>query len=340
MRALMLREYHNLVVEELPNPEPGRGQVLIDIVATGICGSDFHGYTGDNGRRERGQVMGHESVGRIAADPSGAFEPGAAVTFNPLISCGECAACTAGWQQHCASRTVIGVDPTIVAAFAERIVVPTANVVPLAAGVPIEFGALVEPLAVALHAVRRGAVGPGDVVLVMGGGPIGQSVVLAAIREGATTVVVSEPDPARRTLCERLGAVGIDPAESAVADQIVAVTGALATVAIDAVGITPTIADALVSTRFGASIVLVGMGSPDVALAAYRVSTEERSVVGSFCYSNDHFQDAAAWVGEGDDVFRELISREVTMEGADAAFAALAAGDGTPGKVLVRFAAN
>jgi threonine dehydrogenase-like Zn-dependent dehydrogenase len=338
MRALVLEDFHRLVVAQIPEPSPAPDEVLIDVVATAICGSDFHGYTGENGRRIPGQIMGHESVGRVAHDPGGTFEPGTVVTFNPMISCGHCAACEAGQQQHCAQRRVIGVDPTIVAAFAERIVVPAANVVPLSADIPVLFGALIEPLAVALHAVRRGAVGPEDSVLVMGGGPIGQSVILAARRAGAAQVVVSEPDPARRALCERLGALALDPAAGDVREQLIARTGALATVAIDAVGISPTIASALAATRFGATVVLVGMGSPSVEVPAFAVSTEERVLVGSFCYSNDHFREAATWMDEGDAIFAELITREVGIDGADAAFAGLAAGDGTAGKVLVRFA--
>jgi L-iditol 2-dehydrogenase len=79
------------------------------------------------------------------------------------------------------------------------------------------------------------------------------------------------------------------------------------------------------------------MGAPSVEIPAFAVSTAERTVVGSFCYTDDQFREAAAWVNAGDDIFAELISREVTIDGADAAFRGLAAGDGTPGKVLVRF---
>jgi threonine dehydrogenase-like Zn-dependent dehydrogenase len=259
------------------------------------------------------------------------------VTFNPLIACGRCEACAAGQQQHCGQRRVIGVDPTIVSAFAERISVPAVNVVPLSPDIPVIFGALVEPLAVALHAVRRGDVAPDDSVLVMGGGPIGQSVILAARRAGAVRIVVSEPDPERRALCERLGAVGIDPAHGGVREQVIGIWGAAASVAIDAVGISPTMASALAATKFGATVVLVGMGAPALEIPAFGVSTEERTVVGSFCYTDDQFREAAAWVNEGGGVFAELITREVAIDAADAAFAGLAAGDGTPGKVLVRF---
>lgn len=340
MRVLELEDFRRLVVVDRDEPVAAAGQVLIDVVATGICGSDIHGYTGENGRRVPGQVMGHETVGRIAALGPGTdrfdFAVGQPVTFNPLISCSACEACTAGQQQHCPGRTVIGVNPAIVSAFAEQVAVPAENVVVLSAGTPIVYGALIEPLAVAFHAVRRARIGHGHKVLVIGGGPIGQSVILAALQEGAARVLVSEMDPARRALCERLGATALDPTDAPLDQQVRSAFGSLADTTVDAVGLNPTIASALDATRFGGVVSLVGMGSPQLAFSAYRVSTEEREIVGSFCYNNQDFRDAAAWVDQGSAVLAELISREVSMEEADAAFAGLAAADGTAGKVLVR----
>jgi threonine dehydrogenase-like Zn-dependent dehydrogenase len=340
MRALELKEFGKLEVVNRDRPSAGHNEVLINVVATGICGSDIHGYTGENGRRRPGQVMGHESVGRIAALGPGTEGAGLTVnqpvTFNPLISCNDCDACLAGQQQHCPDRTVIGVNPAIVSAFAEQLTVPIANVVPLSPETPIVYGALIEPLAVAFHAVRRARVAAGQKVLVIGGGPIGQSVILAAFQEGAAQVLVSEMDPERRALCQRLGATPIDPMIAPVDGQVRTAFGSLADTTVDAVGIKPTIATALNSTKFGGVVSLVGMGSPELVFDAYRVSTEEREIVGSFCYNNQDFRDAAAWVDQGSPVLAELISREVPMKDADAAFAGLAAADGTAGKVLVR----
>lgn len=340
MRVLELKDYNQLIVADREEPEAGPDEVVVKIVVTGVCGSDIHGYTGDNGRRHPGQIMGHETVGHISSIGSGTnaqdLQVGQPVTFNPLISCNHCEACTAGNQQHCPQRTVIGVNPAIVSAFAEQVVVPARNIVPLAASTPIVYGALIEPLAVAFHAARRARIQPGQNVLVIGGGPIGQSVILAAQHEGAARVLVSERDPARRALCERLGADPLDPSAGPLAEQVQQELGLLADTTVDAVGIPATISDALNSTRYGGVISLVGMGSPQLAFNAYKVSTEEREIIGSFCYNNQDFKDAAAWVDQGSPLLAELISREVTMEEADAAFAGLAAADGTAGKVLIR----
>lgn len=161
--------------------------------------------------------------------------------------------------------------------------------------------------------------------------------ILAALQEGAAKVLVSEIDQGRRELCARLGATVLDPLEGDLAVQVRATFGSLADVTIDAVGISATMIGAISATRFGGKISLVGMGSPQLVLDAYLISTEEREIIGSFCYTNQDFLDAAAWVNKGLPVLAELISRQVPAHQADKAFAGLASGDGTSGKVLVSF---
>jgi threonine dehydrogenase-like Zn-dependent dehydrogenase len=340
MRALVLKEFGRFAVEEVPTPEFGDHDVRIAVIATGICGSDIHGFTGKNGRRFPGQVMGHESVGRVDAlgasvDP-GSLQVGQLVTFNPLILTPEDARTFAGREQHAPGRRVVGVDPAISAAFGEYLVVPQENVVPLPESMPVEYGALIEPLAVAFHAVARAGVERGNVVLVLGGGPIGQSLILAARRAGASRVVVSEPDAGRRALCTRLGAEAVDTADGPLPVQLAALGIEAADVALDAVGISPTVGSALESTRLGGTVCLVGMGSPTIELGAFLVSTGERSIVGSFTYTRDDFARAAAWASTAPEELRELVSGQVSLDEANEAFVGLAAGDGTPGKILVR----
>lgn len=334
MRALVLQEIGKLAVVEVPTPEPEAGEVLIRVAATGICGSDIHGYTGENGRRFPGQVMGHESAGHIAAvGPGSALVAGQPVTFNPLVVPERDAAAYAGREQHHPGKVVIGVARERLAAFADHVLVPERNIVALPTGLPIELGALIEPIAVAVHAVGRVPTDTARRVLVVGGGPIGQSILVALRSTDIEEVIVSEPDPARRTLCATLGARAIDPAAAPAAEQV----GPPVDVALDAVGIDASVADALTATRLGGSVCLVGMGSPILRLAAFDISTAERTLVGSFTYSSTEFAAAADLVAGAGEALRPLVSREVAPEAADSTFAALAAGDGTPGKVLVRF---
>jgi threonine dehydrogenase-like Zn-dependent dehydrogenase len=340
MRALQLEDFGKLVVTELPEPDPGPGEVVLDVIATGICGSDIHGFTGENGRRVPGQVMGHESVGRVRSLGHGidaTLAPiGHLATFNPVIVSALGQRVFAGREQHDPGRTVIGVSTERTSAFAQRIVVPIENVVLLPEDIPVVYGALIEPLAVGLNAVRRVQLRPGESVLVVGGGPIGQSTVLAAVHEGAAHVYVSEPNVERRALCESIGAIALNPADGPLPEQIIQRHGVLLDIAVDAVGSSASLADCLGSTAFGGRVCLVGMGSRQISVDAYRVSTEERSVVGSFCYSFDVFRAAAEWVASGEEIFGCLISAEVSLDHAQDAFQRLATKADVPGKILVR----
>lgn len=340
MRALVLEDFGRMVVAEVPDVEPGADEVKIAVAGTGICGSDLHGYTGANGRRVPGQVMGHEAVGRIAQLGSlvhGELRVGQVVTFNPMVIPAADAEAFRGREQHHPDRYVIGVKPTLTAAFADFVVVPARNVVVLPESIPIEHGALIEPLAVAVHAVRRVGARRGQHVLVIGGGPIGQSIVIALQMAGVTEIVVSEPDTRRRTLLAELGAETVDPASGPLQQSVQEHFGGLADVTLDAVGLSRTVADALNATAFGGSVCLVGMGSPTLDLDAFRVSTEERAIIGSFAYTTDDFRDAATYLVNSPAAAATLISRQVTLDEAPDAFASLARGDGTAGKVIVRF---
>ena len=337
MRALVLRDFYDIAVEERPDPVPGSGQAVVEVIATGICGSDFHGYSGENGRRHPGQVMGHETVGRIyeLGPDAEALSVGQLVTVNPVMSCGECWACQSGQEQWCSRRVVLGVAPEIPAAFADRVAVPAANIVPLPEDMPEELGALVEPMAVGYHAVRRGQPRPEDRVLVIGGGPIGQACLLAARRLGVQALALSDVSPSRRDLCARLGAEVVDPSAGDLPEAVADRLGGPATLVVDAVGLSPTVADAMAASGLGSRIVLVGMGSPRLELSAYALSTEERALIGSFTYSAAEFADTAEWVGTVPDGIDALIDGRVGWEGASQSFDDLARGRSTASKILV-----
>ena len=341
MRALVLEDWYKLTVVDWPDPVAAPGDVVLEINATGICGSDVHGFTGETGRRQRGQIMGHETVGRIVAlgaeiDPSLGLELGGIATVNPVLNCGCCERCVSGAEQACSARRVLGVEPSVPAAFAEQMVVPARNVVALPSSMPIEFGALVEPLAVGYHAVRRSRMAPVDRVLVLGGGPIGQACALAVQREGVGALVVSEPRIERRRLIDSLGIAAFEAVgDSDFAESIAEILGGPPTVVIDAVGSGPTLDAAFSAAPPGATLVLVGMGAAQIPLQAYEVSTKERSIVGSFCYTREEFAATAAWVGTAPANLARLIDGHVGLDGADAAFAELARGENPASKVLV-----
>lgn len=337
MKALVMKAPWVLKVEEVSTPDPGPDDVLVKIAATGICGSDFHGFSGENGRRKPGQIMGHETVGHVVKVGGNVthLADGTCVTVNPVLSCDDCDICRSGNEQSCPHRKVIGVAPELSSAFAEYLLVRRSNVIALDEDINPELGALVEPLAVGYHAAARGGCSSQDTVLILGGGPIGQAAYLAARRLGASRVAVSDPNPARRSLCAELGAVVIDPTAKPLEESIVDLLGSKATLAIDAVGATPTLADALTASAFGARVVLVGMAAPSVELAAYAISTEERTLIGSFCYSRKHFAETAAWVWTTQAPLHRLIDGRVGFDGAEASFTELARGESAKSKILV-----
>jgi len=313
MRALVFGGPLDLSVQERPRPEPAPGEVLLRINAVGVCGSDLHGYTGDTGRRHPGQIMGHEIGATVEVAADGGPAVGAPVTVHPVLFCGHCRFCRSGATNLCMTRSVIGVNPDLQGAFADYMVVPAQNVIPVP-DAPAEHAALVEPLAVALHAARRGGVRPGDRVLVTGGGTIGIACVLAAFHEGAETVYLSEPLEHRRGLAAAVGAIVLDPADGDVADRVLDATDGGAEVALEAVGLTPTVDAAIRGTRRDGAVVMVGMGRPRVDLDLFAVVVEERRLSGTFCYSEADFRETAAWVSSGALDLEPIIERRAGFD--------------------------
>lgn len=346
MSGLVLLDFGVLGLQQVERQQIPDGYVEIKVSYTGICGSDIHGFTGENGRRFPGQIMGHETEGVIAGQGAGVssekFPTGQRVTFNPVVLPEDELGRFQGREQHSPQKFVIGVKSDYSAAFAEYVNVPARNVVPLNPAVKPGVGALVEPLAVAVHAVNRAQVAPGQVVLVCGGGPIGQSIVVALKRRGVRDIIVSEPHPDRRELLERLGASTVDPGSSnkTLADSVIETFGVSAAVGFDAVGISDTLNACLEAVELGGTLCLVGMGSPRLEVDAFAISTAERSVIGSFTYSFTAFLEAAEIASDTTSGLEQLIGQVVSPTEAPDMFTALAAGQGPAGKVLVNFASE
>ena len=204
MRAIVWHGPELMAVEEQPDPgAPRAGELIVQPQAVGICGSEVEGYLGHMGNRRPPLVMGHEFAGVVVAAGAGAGElEGARVAVNPLSGCGHCRLCRAGLANLCRERTLIGVHTP--GAFADLVRAPAASVRALPAGVSARTGALVEPLANGVHAVRLGlARGPVERAVVLGGGTIGQATLQAALQADIGHVALLEPQPQRRELAAR-----------------------------------------------------------------------------------------------------------------------------------------
>ena len=182
MKSLLLSEYNHLEIVDLPIPSVGPQEVMVAVNACGICGSDVHGYDGSSGRRIPPIVMGHEAAGTVAAvgsDVEG-FTPGDRVTFDSTVYCGSCEYCLRGEINLCDNRQVIGVscgDYRRHGAFAEYVVVPRRILYRLPPTISFTEAAMLEAVAVALHAVRISPVLGGETALVIGAGIDRKSVV-------------------------------------------------------------------------------------------------------------------------------------------------------------------
>lgn len=332
MRALVYQGPWEMTMAEHPITANADTDAVIDVIATGLCGSDIHGYSGETDRRVAGQVMGHEMVGRVKS--GSLFNVGTVVTVNPILSCGTCDFCVDGDTQVCLDSRVIGVDPLLPGSFADQLVVPARNVVDVTGMANVLHGALVEPLAVGFHALMRGEPRRSDRLLIIGGGPIGQAVALASRRLGLSQVIVSEPTPERRALLESLNFATTTPDRLSEAVEIF--FAGKATLVVDAVGIAPSLTAAFHNSTTRARIVLVGMGANQMEIAPYNISVQERTVLGSYCYSESHFRETADWVSTGRPELDLLIDRVVPLSDGPQAFHDSASSPGTSKKILLR----
>ena len=305
MRALVWHGDDRLEVESVPEPEPGEGEILLEVELAGICGSDLHAYRGHPGPRIPPLVLGHEAVGSVEG------REGRFVVF-PLVVCGACGACRRGEENLCERRGLLGLDRQGV--FAERVPVRADALVPVPGELDPYVAVLVEPLATSLSALRLDGVEAGHDLLVVGGGPIGALAVYAGVARGAR-VICAEPVDERRALAERLGAA------TALADAADAPPGA-ADVAVDAVGIEATWRAAVAGVRSGGRVALVGLGQAEGSMPAGDLVRRGVTVRGHYAYTRRDFEDSLAllaaspppvdWVtvldlGDGAEGFRVLV---------------------------------
>ena len=335
MKALLLTAPSQLAYVDFPEPQPAADEVLLRIRACGICGSDIHGWDGSSGRRHPPLIMGHEAAGEVVATGAAVtgWQPGDRVTFDSTISCGRCGYCQAGQVNLCEDRRVVGVSPAEYkqhGAFAERLALPARILYRLPDALSFPQAAMVEPVSIAVHAVRRVTVRPTDTAVVVGTGMIGLLVVQALRWAGATRIIAVDLAENRLALARALGATAtIRSGAEDVGAEVARLTGGRgADLAFEVVGLTATVNLALAALGRGGTAVLVGNLAPrtqDFPLQA--VVTRELSVLGT-CGSAGEYPLCLDLIARGVIRVEPMIETVAPLaEGADW-FARLSAKDG------------
>jgi L-iditol 2-dehydrogenase len=295
MKALVLKEYKKLTYEDVPAPECGPTDVLVAVKACGICGSDIHGMDGSTGRRRPPIIMGHEAAGVIAEVGSAVngWKRGDRVTFDSTIYCGACEFCRRGHINLCDNRRVLGVsceDYRQHGAFAEYVAVPQHILYRLPDGLSFENAAMVEPVSIAFHAVRRAPPVLNDTAVVVGAGMIGLFVIQALRLAGCGKIIAVDVVPDKLKMARELGASHTvnSGAEDAVA-RVQGLTGGFGSdLAVEAVGMTQTVEMAVRCLRKGGSVTLVGNVSPRIELPLQVAVTRELTLYGSCASSGEY----------------------------------------------------
>ncbi|RKN40059.1 zinc-dependent alcohol dehydrogenase family protein [Streptomyces hoynatensis] len=334
MRALIVDRPGVLRAGEVPDPTPGHGEVIVEVDACGICGTDLHILDGEFPPAPYPLVPGHEFAGRVAALGPGAgtgLEVGQRVAVDPSLFCGHCAACRAGRGNLCEFWGATG--DTVDGAFAEYVAVPAANAHPLPDHLSSAAGAMVEPLSCAVHGVRR--LGPvlGETVLLVGAGTMGlllQQLLLAA---GARRLVVVDRNAERLAVAARLGA-------TATATSVGELDGERFDAAVDVTGVPAAIEDALSAVRRGGRLLIFGVAAAEarIAVSPFRIYNDEITVIGSMAVLHS-YAAALDLAASGQVELDPLVTASFGLDDHAAAFRAVRTGAGVKTQITPRAAA-
>jgi L-gulonate 5-dehydrogenase len=336
MRSAMTLAPGRMRVTEAPEPDVPVGHVLLAVVAVGLCGSDYHLYDGTHPDAHFPHIQGHEFAGRVLelpADHDGSLTVGDLVAVEPLLPCGGCYACRRGRPNCCVQLAVIGAGTE--GALSERIAVPRHLLHPTPE-LEDELAALVEPVSVGLHAFRRSGADRRDTVLVLGGGPIGLSVTLAAADAGCR-VIVADRVPSRLEHALAAGAAIVVDSEHEDITQLVldATQGDGPGAVIDATGAASLISTAVDVVAHAGTVVVVGISTDNLTVPVALLSRKELSLIGARNSVGD-FADAVALVRRNAAVVRSWITHRITLDEVPTAIEFAAAHPEVVEKIVVR----
>jgi len=338
VKRAMLYDVQKLRLEEAETPVPEAHQVLVEVWACGICGSDLHIFEGDHPAIRPPAVMGHEFCGRVAAVGAAVrqFAPGDVVAGIPGVGCGNCDYCREGNRNRCRSLKVIGGH--LPGAFAEYVIVPEDNLVSVPEGFSPVEGAMIESTAVAVHSVHRMGEIAGKTFLVLGAGPIGNLTIQVLKAYGARAVIASDPAEYRRVLAKRVGAdVVIDPVnedlEARIRQALPGEDGVDG--AFDCAGLQLTLHQALTVTKNGGKVVITAVFGKDPTIPMNLVQRGEREIIGTQQYLKSDFDVAVRLMAEKKVQVTDMVTRSYPLDRIEEAFQAAVSRSGGDGKIVI-----
>lgn len=330
MKAAVFREIGQpLRVESVPDPQPGRSELVVKVDYCGICGTDLHATRPGLTSACSGRILGHEFVGEIVeVGPAaeGGWQRGERVCAMPFIGCGRCLPCAAGRFFECMHKKVSGVDAQ--GGFAEYVATGCRETLRLPDTLDLRAAALIEPLAVGIHAVRIARVPAGARVLVIGAGPIGLTTALWCRFFGARDVVVSERIASRAALAKQMGATHVlqaDPGAGAegLLQQYLDAAGAPPDVIFECVGAPGLLQQCIEMAAFGSRIVPVGVCEQPDSIMPFFGLVKELQIRFAMAYNREDFETCIAMLGAGRIDVSPMVTDIVSLDDLPDAFEAL-----------------
>ena len=338
MLAGLYRGRGDIRAERIVLPEPGEGEVRVRIEACGLCGSDLHHYHSDPDRIQPGMTLGHEMVGVVDALGGGVagWRVGDRVTVEPLISCGRCEHCVAGFDNRCREYGLYGLHRP--GGFAEHTIVAARRLYRVPSSLDASVAALAEPVAVAVHALRLGRFEPSERLLVLGAGSIGVLTVAVAHVWGAREIAITARHSHQARIARELGATMVlDPsairpqptsggATAAIAAGRAGVEGSFFPLVVETVGgRAETLRDAAVAVAPGGRIIVLGLFQGPLEIDAWPLLLKEATLTWSLCYTRpdgaSDFEEAVRLLDANPDFFARVLTHRVPLREIDRAFA-------------------
>lgn len=337
MQAAVYYGRENVQPQEWPEPEFGDRDVLVRVSGTGICGSDMQIYAGQHPRAKAPLVPGHEIFGRVeavGANVSNRWSKGTRVAIYPLISCGQCSPCLSGNAHVCARLGLVGIDRD--GGFAELVKVQPEQLVPVPDTISDQSAPIIEPLAVAVHAVHDSGFRFGDSVFVTGAGPIGNLLAQTLRAAGAGQVILSEKSSFRRKIAEDMGFAVVNPEHETAAEALNRILGKpYVDIVFEATGQPAAYVDAISCCAVRGHISFVGIPKTTPQLDVQGLIYKELSTNSSRVYRMRDYDGAINLLARGAVDVRTLITDRIPLHDASRAYEEMKRADRSAKIVLV-----